>query len=241
MKRKFAVFDIDGTLIRWQLYHAVVNELVKRHKLPEAVGESIQAARMTWKRRENNDSFRDYEQHLWRSYVAAVSGLTVEDTQAAIDTVFETYKDQIYTYTRDLVHRLKGEGYLLFAVSGSHQEIVEKLGEYYGFDATVGTVYPHDEHSFSGEETSVVGQKDKTLRQLVSQYDATWEDSFGVGDSASDAAMLELVSHPVAFNPNQELFTTAREKGWKVVVERKNMIYELENRHGTYVLAETGE
>ena len=26
---KFAVFDIDGTLIRWQLYHAIADELAK--------------------------------------------------------------------------------------------------------------------------------------------------------------------------------------------------------------------
>src|SRR3546814_11785501 len=30
--KKFAVFDIDGTLIRWQLYHAVVETVAKDRK-----------------------------------------------------------------------------------------------------------------------------------------------------------------------------------------------------------------
>ena len=29
--RPFAVFDIDGTLIRWQLYHAVADDMAKQN------------------------------------------------------------------------------------------------------------------------------------------------------------------------------------------------------------------
>jgi phosphoserine phosphatase len=49
--------------------------------------------------------------------------------------------------------------------------------------------------------------------------------------------MLEYVEHPIAFNPEIRLFNEARNKGWKIVVERKNVVYELEANHGSYVLA----
>jgi phosphoserine phosphatase len=49
--------------------------------------------------------------------------------------------------------------------------------------------------------------------------------------------MLEAVEQPIAMNPSQKLFDHAQKHGWKIVVERKNMIYELEDRDGSYVLA----
>jgi phosphoserine phosphatase len=43
--------------------------------------------------------------------------------------------------------------------------------------------------------------------------------------------------HPIAFNPNKELFDHAREHGWNIVVERKNVVYELSAGKEQYVLA----
>ncbi len=39
--------------------------------------------------------------------------------------------------------------------------------------------------------------------------------------------MLEFVENPIAFNPEDTLFEKAKEQGWKIVIERKNVTYEL--------------
>jgi phosphoserine phosphatase len=49
----------------------------------------------------------------------------------------------------------------------------------------------------------------------------------GVGDTESDISFLELVEKPICFNPNKRLYTYAKRNDWKVVVERKDVIYEL--------------
>jgi phosphoserine phosphatase len=49
--------------------------------------------------------------------------------------------------------------------------------------------------------------------------------------------MLSIVEQPLAFNPTKELFSHARKSGWRVVIERKNMTYELESQNGSYILA----
>jgi phosphoserine phosphatase len=36
-----------------------------------------------------------------------------------------------------------------------------------------------------------------------------------------------MVSEPICFNPNAALYAQAKRMGWKVVVERKDVIYEL--------------
>lgn len=49
--------------------------------------------------------------------------------------------------------------------------------------------------------------------------------------------MLSIVERPIAFNPDKDLFNAAKHNGWKIVVERKNMIYKLEPNGHTFVLA----
>ena len=55
----------------------------------------------------------------------------------------------------------------------------------------------------------------------------TLNKSVRVGDSESDIMFLNLVARPICFNPNMKLWNHAKEKGWEVIVERKNVIYEL--------------
>jgi len=68
MSKKFAVFDIDGTLVRWQLYHVLVDKLASAGMLGNDAKERLRASRMVWKRREHPESFKEYEQALIRVY-----------------------------------------------------------------------------------------------------------------------------------------------------------------------------
>jgi phosphoserine phosphatase len=190
--RKFAVFDIDGTLIRWQLYHNILSEI------------------------------------------------TYEQFEKAAQAVFDEYKDQVYTYTRDLLGRLKKEGYLLFAISGSQKEIVAKMAKYYGFDDFASRVDEHKDNHFTGDSTTPIFSKDKVLNKMAKKHGAEFAGSLGVGDSTTDIKMLDLVEKPIAFNPERGLFDYAKDKGWQIVIERKNMIYELEFKDGKYQLASAG-
>lgn len=244
MAQKFAVFDIDGTLIRWQLYHSIVTELAHRGCLSPHAEQTINDARMTWKRRSHSKSFDEYEDTLVHTYLDAVRGLQVQDFLAAVDVVFEEYKDQVYTYTRDLIRRLKADGYLLFAVSGSQKEIIAKLADYYGFDDYRGSDFERQGDTFTGNFLSPFKGKAGPLRELMQKHGVTTTGSIGVGDTKSDISMLEIVEQPIAFNPSFELYEAAAANKWTIVVERKSMIYELEPKDGTYELvplAKTGQ
>ncbi|MBX4191162.1 hypothetical protein KW794_03685, partial [Candidatus Saccharibacteria bacterium] len=50
-RRPFAVFDIDGTLIRWQLYHSTADTLARLGHIEPKLHQTIKDARMVWKRR----------------------------------------------------------------------------------------------------------------------------------------------------------------------------------------------
>jgi len=226
-KRPFAVFDIDGTLIRWQLFHAIVHTLGKHGFLPQGAHERIKLARMQWKERTHRDGFKRYERILIQEYSTALKQMAVGEYNGIVQTVFDEYKDQTFTYTRDLVKQLKADGYILLAISGSQQEVIQKLAAYHGFDAAVGAILEQIDGKFSGAMDSPIFDKAGVLKKLVDEYDLTYAGSFGIGDSKSDVAMLELIENAIVFNPDRELFELASERRWDIVVERKNMVYRL--------------
>ena len=235
-QRPFAVFDIDGTVIRWQLYHSIVNELGKRGKISPAAVNEIHESRMTWKRRTHSESFNEYERVLIYAYHQALTDLRVSDYLQAVDTVFDEYKEQTYTYTRDMIRRLKQEGYTLIALSGSQQEIIQKLADFYQFDIAVGAQYERAGEVFTSNMVSPVFDKGAYLRNIIAEHQLRLNGSIAIGDSEGDIPVLAMVDTPIAFNPNRKLYEEARANGWKIVIERKNMIYKLSLEDNGYRL-----
>ena len=235
----FAAFDIDGTIIRWQLYHAIGDALAKRGLIDADGFRKVREARMSWKRRNGDELFRKYESKLVKVFDESLAGLEVKVLAEVVEEVFDEYKDQVYTYSRNLILELKRQGYLLFAISGSPAIIVQKLAEYYGFDDFAATDYPEKDGRLVGTKDLSLGKKALLLQKLISKHGTNLDKSIGIGDSEGDIDMLELVEQPVALNPSKQLFRHASKKGWKIVLERKNMVYELEPRDGTYILAQT--
>ena len=238
-KRKFAAFDIDGTLVRWQFFHAIVHALGERGLIDAATHQIIHEARMTWKNREHTESFRAYESTLVHAYLTALEHISESDHASVIDGVFEEYRDQLFTYSRDLLRACKQEGRLIFVISGSHEIILKKLAEHLGIDDFIGAVFEFKAGKYTGIRQTPVEDKAAALRKLVEKHNATFTDSIAIGDSESDIAMLELVDRPIAFNPSKGLFTVAQTNGWTVVLERKNVQYTLEPHNGKYLLATT--
>lgn len=237
MGRPFAVFDIDGTVIRWQLYHAMADELARSGHLNPKEFQKVRQARMLWKKRTHETSFEEYEKTLVALIDKAITGIKVGDLEAACHSVMDEYKDQVYTYTRDLIRQLQAKNYLLFAISASQAAIVGPVARYYGFDDFGGSEYEVRGEHFTGHKDLLVSQaKPEFLKQLVSKHKAGWQGSYGVGDSDGDIPMLEAVDRPIAFNPTKKLFEHAKEHGWKIVLERKNMVYELGPEDGEYKL-----
>jgi HAD-superfamily subfamily IB hydrolase, TIGR01490 len=231
--KKFAVFDVDGTLIRWQLYHAIVNRLAVKGFLGKESSKELKTARMKWKVRENDDSFKDYEKMLVDLWTKNIHRVNYQDYLNTVTEITNEYLEQTYTYTRNLIEDLKEDGYFLLAVSGSPIESIELIAKRYGFDDFVTAKFDRDESGkFTGHFSSPIHDKAKHLKILVEKHNLTWKDSVAVGDTSSDIAMLELVEKPIAFNPEKNLAHVAKDNGWQIVVERKNVIYKLQPDKG---------
>lgn len=239
MSRKFAVFDIDGTVARTSLFAQIVDRLVLNGDMPSSARTKIDAALEAYRSRQHQAAFSDYELSFIDILFDNLHTLEAARYRAVVDKVVAECKDRVYVYTRDLIASLRAEGYFLVALSGSEMYAVQQFGAHHGFDLAVGEVYVEQSGRFTGKVNAIYGKKSELLQQIVEDHRLDFGDSIGVGDTKGDIAMLSLVKQPIAFNPEQQLLQHARTEGWKIVVERKNVIYELEPRDGSYLLAQT--
>lgn len=234
---KFAVFDIDGTLYRWQLFHELVEELVNQAALADPDGVLNQ----TWNDwRAGKVSFHDYEHKLIQDILYKnLPNVPVAAFDKACRTVVEASGHKVHKYPADLLKDLQSQGYLTIAISGSQQELLDHFCQRYGFDIAVGALYERKNGRFTGKfERMTFGHKADILKGLVTDYKLDFSDSLAIGDSDSDIDILRLVERPIAFNPSEGLFAHAKTAGWPIVIERKNMAYRLEGNNGQLILAE---
>lgn len=225
---KVAVFDIDGTIFRSSLYIEIVRQLIKDGALPPDASMHFESAYSAWKDRTHVDSYNEYTQAVIDSFEKYLPTLSVKDFERAADMVVDRQKAHTYVYTRDLIAKLKKQNYFLVAISGSHSELVERFVKAYGFNAFAGSDYEKINGHFTGKFQLLTHQnKVHFLRSLLHKEGLSLTGSIAVGDSEGDIDMLKIVSKPIAFNPERSLFKYARRRGWTIVVERKNVVYEL--------------
>lgn len=227
-QQKVAVFDIDGTIIRSSLFVELTEELIRRGIFSQAAKDEYEAQHKKWVEREGN-----YEDYIWamvKSFKKNIKGVYYGDVADTAKDVVKEQKKRTYRYTRDLIADLKKKGYFLLAISHSPKTILDYFCPTMGFDKAYGFLYDiGPEDNFTGEviDEHLMANKANILKRAVEKEDLTLKGSIGVGDTESDIAFLELVEKPICFNPNAKLYKHAKVNKWKVVVERKDVIYEL--------------
>jgi len=229
MSQKIAVFDIDGTIFRKNLAFELIDQLAWMNIFDKKVRKTLINLYTRWL--DHKGTYEEYRKALVVLYAQNLKGCKKSDIIEASQEAMPFYKDRSYIFANQLINKLKKEKYNIIAVSGSPIEIVEEYNKHLGFNAVFGSVYETDEGGYyTGKalfEPTI--HKGHVVKQYVIENKLTLEDSYGVGDTESDAKFLEIVENPIAFNPNSNLHAMALDKGWKIVVEKKDVIYEINN------------
>lgn len=227
--RKVAIFDIDGTIFRGSLFIELVETLIERGIFKEDSRKIYQAEKARWLDRKGD--YESYVNAVVAAFIKNLKGVFYGDFKDAADTVVARYQDRTYQYTRDLLRELKSKGYYLLAISHSPKSIVDIFCRRLGFNKMYGIIYdlgPNDRFTGTVTDPHLIHNKGNILRRAISKEGLTLKNSIGVGDTESDISFLELVDRPICFNPNEKLYRHAKRNKWKVVVERKNVIYTIQ-------------
>lgn len=229
--RRVAVFDVDGTIFRSSLLIELVEALIREGIFPQSATTHYQHAYADWLNRQ--DSYDKYITGVVAALEHSIRGVRHDDFSRVAELVANLHAKRVYRYTRDLVARLRRKKYFLLAISGSPKTILHPFCERLGFHKIYGRIYDVDRNGcFTGNTShgELVRDKAKLFQRAIEKECLTLEESVGVGDTEYDIPFLEMVETPICFNPNRKLCDYAKQRGWNIVVERKDVIYELSRR-----------
>lgn len=225
--KKTAIFDIDGTVFRSSLLIEITEALVQEGLFPPAARDEYARAYKKWSDRKG--SYEKYIDAVVVAYVKYIKGVSRDEFLKVVKKSGFFHKNRVYRYTRKLVKDLKKKKYFLLAISGSPFEIVHEFCQGWGFDKVYGRLFEVGKNGkFTGKilRAELIADKARMLQRAVEREGLTLAQSIGVGDSEMDIPFLKMVEYPICFNPNKKLFNHAKREGWKVVVERKDVVYK---------------
>lgn len=227
-KRKVAAFDIDGTVFRSSLLIELVNALIAGGVFSSKVRNEYSSEYKLWLDRKG--AYPDYINAVVVAFDKNIKGVKEEELDAAVKKVILAQKGRLYRYTRDLIGELKKKNYYMLAISHSPMYVVGRFAKELGFDKVYGMLLETDsKKQITGRHIykNLILDKAKILKRAVEKENLTLKGSVGVGDTESDIPFLKMVDNPICFNPNYSLYKTALKNGWKVVAERKDVIYKI--------------
>ncbi len=233
-KTKLAIFDIDGTIFRSSLVIELVHGLIAMGIFPKKAAQEIKNDYTIWLDRKGD--YNDYIMKVVGVYLKYHKGMSAQYINRAAKHVLLQHRDRVYRYTRELIVDLRKKNYMLIAISGSPHYIVEQFAEYLGFDKAFGTISEVQNGKFTGRrfdgtkfDVTGIPHKDVVLKKYIAdlKLEIDFKKSFAIGDTEGDIPLLSLVGNPIAFNPNSTLALLAKKKKWKIVIERKDVVYEV--------------
>ncbi len=224
---KFVVFDIDGTIFRSSTIIELVNLLVKKGIFSKSAEKDIEKDYSSWVNRKGD--YRDYINKVVEVFENEIRGKDEKEVKHIIREMVAEQKDKLYVFTRELLEKLKKENYFLLAISGSPEIIVSEFAKALGFDEYYGSKYEVKNGKFTGKILDdIVWNKSFVLDKFLSKHkEFNLKNAIGVGDTEIDIPFLERVGNPIVFNPDIQLANYAKNSGWKIVVERKNVVYNI--------------
>ncbi|OJI09532.1 hypothetical protein BK006_00785 [bacterium CG10_49_38] len=226
--KKFAAFDVDGTIFRSSLLIELTEAMIEAELFPETARAEYQEPYRLWLDRQ--DGYEKYIDAVVRAFNHNIKGIAYADFAEVVKKITAQQKYRTYRYTRQLVQTLKRKGYFLVAISHSPKGVLDGFCAELGFDKVYGRLLelgPGDRFTGAVVEEHLIANKANIIKRVITKENLAIKDSIAVGDTESDIPMLEAVTKPICFNPNEKLYRYAKINGWPVVVERKDVIYRI--------------
>lgn len=228
-QKKLAFFDIDGTVFRSSLLIELVEGLIRQGVFKEEVRDVYADAFENWWNREGD--YEEYIDAVIKAFIENIRGVHYGDLADVGRVVVAAQRGRVYRYTRDLLATLKADGYYSVAISQSPKTVLDDFCEQYGFDKVYGRMYeigPQDRFTGVVTDEHLIKNKANIVKRILEHHpEFSLKDSVAVGDTEGDISLLEMVEHPICFNPNLALYKEAMRMKWEVVVERKDVIYHI--------------
>jgi HAD superfamily phosphoserine phosphatase-like hydrolase len=214
LKPQVAAFDCDGTLWSGDAGERFFDWEIKEAVVSADVGRAMRARYLEYK--AGNVS----EDEMCGVMVTMHKGMTEAAVmKAASDFMEHAFPGHIFAEMQELVSRLRDDGCDVWAVSSSNEWVIRAGMKSFGIapdhilaakvEVENGVITERLQRIPSGPG------KPKVLREVVKK-----EIDAAFGNSRWDTDMLAIAKYAFAVNPNPDLETVARQRGWTIYFPR---------------------
>ncbi len=225
-QRTAAFFDLDRTLIAGS--SAFVFARAARDagyiRIQDFLPDVVRALKFQFfgSSDESSHSVRD-------RILSRVGGMNQADLVGLNELVLPELLGLIRPEARALLDQHHAAGRETWIVSASPIELVEPLAIALGMTGGIGTKGEVDNGVYTGrlDGPFCYGEgKAEAITALATERGIDLTNSWSYSDSMSDLPMMEIVGNAVAVNPDAELATLSRSRGWPVVIfaQRSKML-----------------
>ena len=211
-----AIFDLDNTLIAGDSDHAW-GEFLCEKGLVDAEAY-----------RQGNDYFYDqYKQgtlDIYEFLEFALKPLS-EHNLSSLNALHNEFMQEkvlpmMLPKAKELLDNHRAQGDFLLIITATNRFVTGPIAEHLGVDDIIATEPEQLNGSYTGKVDGVPcfqSGKVERLNAWLKNNQHSLEGSYFYSDSQNDLPLLELVSNPVAVNPDETLEAFANEHLWPVL------------------------
>lgn len=212
-----AFFDVDNTIMRGASIFYLARGLYRRKFF-----DTKDILRFAW------GQFRfllgaENQEHMDDARAAAlgfIAGQRVDDLTRLGEEIFdEIMANKIWPGTRALAQIHLDQGQRVWVVTAAPVEVATIIARRLGLTGALGTVAEQVDGVYTGR---LVGDllhgpaKAEAVKALAAREGLDLSRCSAYSDSANDIPLLELVGQPCAINPDHQLRTYAKQRGWRI-------------------------
>jgi len=215
MSRIVAFFDMDHTIIWENSGHSSV-KLARQLGLVSARHLVKGFFKIILYRLTILDIETWYEQNI-----ALLTGLTPEDMgRFAAQWFDELARPTVYKQAHDLVRAHQDQGHQVVIISNAPEFMIAPVARALQVQDFIGTRLEIKDGTFTGKLVKPLcygkGKRDYAV-SWAAQQSIDLKTAYFYTDSRFDLALLRVVGHPVATNPDVRLRRLARRNGWPIM------------------------
>jgi HAD superfamily hydrolase (TIGR01490 family) len=213
-----AFYDVDGTLIRANVVNAFGFYAMNQPTLTGSLVKSIATvAQLPLYWVADKVSRKAFNELFYKVY----EGQSEDRLVVLAEDMFEdVIKKTIYPRTRDLIEESRRAGCRQVLISGGLDFVLRPLAKYLKMDDMIANRLEFSNGYATGRlKKPFVGGATKAvlIRDYAQKHALDLTRCWGYSDSYSDYAMLAVVGHPTAVNPDLRLRAVARSYDWPVL------------------------
>jgi HAD superfamily hydrolase (TIGR01490 family) len=213
-----AFFDVDNTLMRGASIYYFARGLAARKMFAPRDLVRMTAGQFLYRLRGTENA--DHIDAAKQAALAFVAGQKVADIVALGEEIYDDIlAERIWEGSRELTRAHLDAGQPVWLVTATPIELAAIVARRLGLTGALGTVAEAADGVYTGR---LVGgllhgkAKAAAIRALAERERLDLSQCSAYSDSANDLPMLTLVGHPHVVNPDMQLRTVARERGWPV-------------------------